>query len=84
MPYFLVTAFVSNCYLDAPFFRFTLAAQIVFYASLLLRFTPLSGTRIGSVSRVAWTFVVLNAAAVAGLWVYLTGKDKDVWKKTKP
>lgn len=84
VPYFLVAAFVSNCYLDSPFFRFTLAAQIVFYASLLLRFTPLSDTRIGALSRVAWTFVVMNAAAVVGLWVYLTGGDEDVWKKTRP
>jgi cellulose synthase/poly-beta-1,6-N-acetylglucosamine synthase-like glycosyltransferase len=83
VPYFLIAAFVSNWYLDAPHYRFALACQIVFYLSPLLRITPLGDTRIGALSRVAWTFIVLNAAAVAGLWVFLTGKDKEIWKATR-
>jgi biofilm PGA synthesis N-glycosyltransferase PgaC len=83
VPYFLVTAFVSNLFLDGPFFHATLGLQALFYLSLLLKPTPLARTRAGGFVRVAWTFAVLNAAAVAGFWVYLTGKEKGVWKSPR-
>ena len=81
-PYFMVAALVSNLFLDGPFFAFTLWLQFVFYATVLLGFTPLVSARVGGIVRVAWTFAVMNAAAVMGLWVFITGKDKMVWKKS--
>lgn len=84
VPYFLAAAFVSNLFLDAPVFRAILAAQVLFYISPLITVTPLAGTRAGALGRVAWTFIVLNAAAVAGLWVYASGGEKEVWRSSRP
>jgi hypothetical protein len=80
-PYFLVTALATNLFLEGPFFKLTLVLQVAFYLALFLRFTPLVATRLGGPIRVAWTFVVLNAAAVGGLCVFLSRKEKGVWKK---
>jgi cellulose synthase/poly-beta-1,6-N-acetylglucosamine synthase-like glycosyltransferase len=80
-PYFLVTALATNLFLEGAFFRLTLILQVLFYLALFLRFTPLVATRVGGPIRVAWTFAVLNAAAVAGLCVFLAGKEKAVWRK---
>jgi cellulose synthase/poly-beta-1,6-N-acetylglucosamine synthase-like glycosyltransferase len=81
-PYFMVAALVSNVFLDGTFFAFTLWLQFVFYATVLLGFTPLVSARVGGIIRVAWTFAVMNAAAVMGLWVFVTGRHKMVWKKS--
>lgn len=67
-------ALVSNVFVDGIFFRVTLAIQLLFYSLLLLRFTPLMGSRVGGLIRVVWTFAVLNAAAVVAWWVFLTGR----------
>ncbi len=83
-PYFLIAAFASNLFLDGNFFRATLVLQLLFYLSLLLKFTPIAASPAGGLVRVAWTFVVLNAAAVVGLWVFITGGEKSVWKKADP
>jgi cellulose synthase/poly-beta-1,6-N-acetylglucosamine synthase-like glycosyltransferase len=83
-PYFLIAALASNLFLEGRFFRATLVLQMIFYLSLLLKFTPIAASRAGGLVRVAWTFVVLNAAAVAGLWVFVTGGEKSVWKKAGP
>ena len=84
VPYFLVTAFVSNVFLEGPLLKTILALQALFYLSPLIRFTPLAPTRAGAIARVVWTFLVLNAAAVAGLWVFARGKEKDTWKRPRP
>jgi cellulose synthase/poly-beta-1,6-N-acetylglucosamine synthase-like glycosyltransferase len=49
------------------------AAQIAFYAAAAV------GSRLGRLAGVARTFVVLNAAAVAGLYRYLTGRQRITW-----
>ncbi|NIM18895.1 MAG: glycosyltransferase [Candidatus Latescibacteria bacterium] len=81
-PYFCVTALLSNLFLSGLFFGTTLVLQSLFYAAMLLGLTPLKRTRIGSPLRIAWTFGVLNAAAVAGLWVFLRRKEREIWRKT--
>jgi poly-beta-1,6-N-acetyl-D-glucosamine synthase len=50
-----------------------LAAQVVFYALAAL------GSRCGRAGVLARTFVVLNAAAVVGLWRFLSGGQKVTW-----
>lgn len=82
-PYFLVAAFVSNAFLDGPAFRAVLALQTLFYLSILFKFTPIIRSPAGALVRVAWTFVVLNAAAVAGFWVYASRKESAVWKRPR-
>jgi cellulose synthase/poly-beta-1,6-N-acetylglucosamine synthase-like glycosyltransferase len=53
--------------------RGLLAGQIGFYAAAAV------GGRAGRLAGVARTFVVLNAAAVAGLYRYLTGRQRVTW-----
>ena len=48
-------------------------AQAAFYGAALL------GPRAGRLAGVARTFVVLNAAAVVGLWRHLTGRQRITW-----
>ena len=50
-----------------------LAGQMLFYAGAL------AGPRLGRIGSVARTFVVLNAAAVVGLWRFLAGAQKVTW-----
>jgi biofilm PGA synthesis N-glycosyltransferase PgaC len=47
--------------------------QLAFYAAALV------GRRAGRLAGVARTFVVLNAAAVVGLFKYLTGRQRVTW-----
>jgi cellulose synthase/poly-beta-1,6-N-acetylglucosamine synthase-like glycosyltransferase len=81
-PYFVLLALVSNLFLTGLFFKVTILLQALFYLTVLLRFTPLTTAPFGGIIRVAWTFVVLNAAAVAGLWVFISGRDQTAWKNT--
>lgn len=53
--------------------RGMIAGQLLFYAAAMV------GPRGGRLTGVARTFVVLNYAAVAGLWRYLRGKQKVTW-----
>jgi hypothetical protein len=46
---------------------------MLFYAGAL------AGPRLGRIGSVARTFVVLNAAAVVGLWRFLAGAQKVTW-----
>jgi len=48
-------------------------AQVFCYALALL------GPRVGRVGVMARTFVVLNAAAVVGLWRFLRGSQAVTW-----
>jgi poly-beta-1,6-N-acetyl-D-glucosamine synthase len=50
-----------------------LVAQIGFYAAAAV------GSRLGRIAALARTFVVLNAAALMGLWRYLTGRQRVTW-----
>jgi poly-beta-1,6-N-acetyl-D-glucosamine synthase len=75
-PYALVGLLGSNLVLVAtgappwPFYVATLAGQVGLYGAAALE--ALTG-RAGKVGRLGHTFVVLNVAAVAGLWRYLRG-----------
>ena len=75
-PYALVGLFGSNLVLVLtgappwPFYVATLAGQVGLYGAAALE--ALTG-RAGKVGRLGHTFVVLNLAAVAGLWRYLRG-----------
>lgn len=50
-----------------------MAAQILFYV------LALAGARLGRVGGLARTFVVLNAAALVGLWRFLIGTQRVTW-----
>jgi biofilm PGA synthesis N-glycosyltransferase PgaC len=53
--------------------RVLVAAQLGFYLAASL------GRRAGRATGVARTFVVLNAAAVVGLWRFVTGRQRVTW-----
>lgn len=82
VPYCCIAALVSSAALDAPFFRAAFIVQVLFYGAGLLMLTPLRSSRLAAISRVSWTFIVMNAAAVVGLWFYLTRDEHEIWRKT--
>jgi cellulose synthase/poly-beta-1,6-N-acetylglucosamine synthase-like glycosyltransferase len=59
--------------LELAFFRGLTAAQATFYALAAL------GSRAGRFGALARTFVVLNAAAVVGLWRFARGTQEVTW-----
>jgi poly-beta-1,6-N-acetyl-D-glucosamine synthase len=75
VPYALVAAFVASCLLPAPASTVLVAAQAAGYGLALARAIgirlPLSG--------LAETFVVLNGAAVVGLWRFVRYGRKLPW-----
>lgn len=82
VPYFCILAWVSSALLSGPVYRAFFVAQTLFYAIGLVNLTPLKSSRVAALSRVSWTFMVMNAAAVAGLWMYLTREEHEIWRKT--
>lgn len=80
-PYFCLCALVTSALLPGTAYAVAFWLQAAFYAAGLLSRTPLGRRRGGGVLRVAWTFTMLNAAAVAGLWAFVTGRSRVVWKK---
>lgn len=83
VPYCCVGALVSSALVPGPVFAWLFWLQVAFYAAGLMSLTPLSRRGPGRVLRLSWTFVLLNAAAVAALWVFATGRDRVVWKRTR-
>ena len=59
--------------LEVGFWRTLAAGQVLLYALAAL------GARGGSLAKVARTFVVLNAAAVVGLWRFVRGRQAVTW-----
>lgn len=83
VPYFCLLALFTSAALPGDFFRLAFALQIGFYAVGFLTLTPVGKTRLGAIARISWMFLVLNAAAVMGLHVVLTGRDRQVWAKIR-
>ena len=59
--------------LELVFFRTLAAGQILFYGLAAL------GERAGRLGTLARTFVVLNAAALVGLWRFVRGTQAVTW-----
>ena len=79
VPYFFVVCLVASAASDGLFYVIMFWLQAVLLGLGLIRYTPLRRTRIGALGTVSWTFTILNAAAVAALWMYITGKERAVW-----
>jgi poly-beta-1,6-N-acetyl-D-glucosamine synthase len=82
VPYCCVAALVTSALLPGPLYAAAFALQTIFYALGILNLTPLRTSPVATLFRISWTFIVLNAAAVMGLWVFLTGQERMVWRKT--
>ncbi len=79
VPYFFVVGLVASAASDGLFYVIMFWLQAVLVGLGLIRYTPLRRTRIGAMGTVSWTFTILNGAAVAALWMYITGKERAVW-----
>ncbi len=82
VPYCCVAAWVTSALLPGPVYAAAFGLQTLFYGLGILNLTPLKNSPVATVFRVSWTFIVLNAAAVMGLWVFLTRQERMVWRKT--
>ncbi len=78
-PVFLLAALAANLALTAaPFYRLTLAAQVIFYTAAALGALP-GGRRLRVLALPAG-FVFLNAMTLRGLHHYLTRASRTGWK----
>ena len=80
VPYFCIVALAASALSPTPIIRILFVLQVAFYALGFVSLTPLGRSKLGAPARLSWTFMVLNAAAVVGLWVYATGRDRTIWK----
>jgi len=81
VPYFCIAALVSSALAPGIWFKTAFALQALFYVLGGLNLTPLRNAPPAKLFRVSWTFMVLNAAAVVGFWVFATGRARAVWKR---
>jgi cellulose synthase/poly-beta-1,6-N-acetylglucosamine synthase-like glycosyltransferase len=81
VPYFFAVSLVSSGLADGIFYSIMFWLQVALLGLGVIRYTPMRSSWLGAVGRVSWTFTVLNAAAVMALWVFVTGKERAVWKK---
>jgi cellulose synthase/poly-beta-1,6-N-acetylglucosamine synthase-like glycosyltransferase len=80
VPFALVAALVACAFLPQPIYRAAFLLQIAFYA---LSLVGLAGMKLGPVARLgdaAFTFVILNSAAVVAFANFVTGR-KVAWTR---
>jgi biofilm PGA synthesis N-glycosyltransferase PgaC len=80
VPYLCLGALVASGLSQTPALRVAFVLQLIFYGAGFLSLTQIGKSTLGAPARLSWTFMVLNAAAVVGLWVFLTGRDRTIWK----
>ena len=80
VPYFCVAALVTSAFSSVALLRVFFVLQLAFYAAGFLSLTPAGKSKLAAPARLSWTFIVLNAAAVVGAWVFFTGRDRTIWK----
>ncbi|HUD64247.1 MAG TPA: glycosyltransferase family 2 protein [Candidatus Sulfotelmatobacter sp.] len=78
VPFALAVTLGSAFFLAGPVYRLALAVQLAFYALGLLAMVPLRKGPLNRVTDAAFTFVVLNTAAVVAFANFVTGR-KPVW-----
>ena len=84
VPFALIFIFISNMFLlQAAFYKTTMIMQVCFYVSAIIgHFLSMKKPSfIGRLFGVPLAFVVLNYAALAGLYRFITHKQKVVWEK---
>ena len=77
-PFALAAALVSAVFLPAPLYRVALALQIGFYGLGILGMLPGKKGPLTRMTDAAYTFVMLNAAAVIAFGNFVTGR-KELW-----
>lgn len=80
VPFFVVAAWVSSALADEPFYRAAWLVQTAGWGSGVLGLllpAQVGKSRLGAL---ASTFLLLNAAAVVGVFSYLVGRRLDLWR----
>lgn len=85
VPYFLIALFVVNLLLlDQPFYRFTLAAQILCYGLAGLGYLcQRTGRKPPQILGIPFSFCLVNAAAAVGVARFLMGKKSGRWQPVR-
>jgi biofilm PGA synthesis N-glycosyltransferase PgaC len=78
VPFALAAVLVSSLLLEEPVYRITLWVQLGFYGLSLLAMAQLKRGIVGRMADAAFTFVVLNTAAVVAFGNFVTGR-KAAW-----
>jgi biofilm PGA synthesis N-glycosyltransferase PgaC len=78
IPFALVILGISSALIRSPFYRIALIAQAAFYLIAILARPALKHGQLGRVAGAAWTFVVLNAAALIAFKNFVIGR-KTLW-----
>ena len=82
-PALMLVALAANAaLLDQPFYRFTMAAQVGFYALALLGSMAVGPSLLRRVAGVAYYFVTMNLAIVVGFWRFLRNSQAAAWERT--
>jgi poly-beta-1,6-N-acetyl-D-glucosamine synthase len=79
-PFMLVGLLLSSLLLPGTFYRSALALQVAFYIIALVALMKSRPALVGRLSDAAFTFVMLNTAALVALLYFVTGK-KEVWTR---
>lgn len=77
-PFVLVTALLSPLFIAEPVYRIALALQLAFYALCVVAMTHLARGTMARIADAAFTFVVLNTAALVAFAYFITGR-RVVW-----
>jgi len=81
-PLFLIAAFWANLLLaDAPFYRWTLVGQIIFYGAALAGYARRDARRKFPLLIVPYVLCLLSWATVVAFLRFLTGRQRVTWEK---
>jgi cellulose synthase/poly-beta-1,6-N-acetylglucosamine synthase-like glycosyltransferase len=82
-PALMLVALAANLLLlGQPFYRFTLAAQLAFYALAWLGSLSVGPSMLRRIAGVAYYFVTMNLAIVVGFWRFLRNSQAAAWERT--
>lgn len=77
-PFALVMAFISTVLVPSPFYRAALLCQVIFYGLGFLGMMPGKKGPLTRMADAAYTFVMLNVAALLAFGNFVTGR-KELW-----
>lgn len=80
VPFALAATLVASMMLHPPIYRLALLVQIAFYALSFLVVVQMKGGLVARMADAAFTFVVLNTAAVVAFANFVTGR-KAAWNR---
>jgi len=84
IPFFLLVLFGLNLVLlDQPFYRFTMIVQLIFYLAAAAGIYLEAMNRKNKFFLIPSYFCLMNAASIAGIWMWLRGSDRAYWDKPK-